>query len=131
MRAARMQEGNAVMDSKVYRRPTDSVTEARYLVAVLNAPALEEAFRVCRTSGRDFHKKSVGDQCRFQPGMLAIACISNSRHWHAHAERTVRTMDLPVGQVSASRRIREQLVADGTMAEIDVLVREILPNHVT
>ena len=57
MRAARIPEGTkAVMDSNIYRRVVGSVTEARYLVAVLNAPALEEAFRACRTSGRHFHK---------------------------------------------------------------------------
>ena len=130
MRAAHIPEGMAVMDSKIYRRTTDSVTEARYLVAVLNAPALEEAFRVCRTSGRDFHKNpwrsvpipawDAGNRAHQQLAALA-----------SRAERTVGTMELPAGQVAASRRIRAPLVADGTLAEIDALVRDILPNHAT
>ena len=130
MRAAHIAEGMAVMDSKVYWRATHSVTEARYLVAVLNAPALEAAFRACRTSGRDFHKNpwrsvpipawDAGNQAHQQ--LVALA---------SRAERTVGTMDLPTGQVAASRRIRAQLVADGTLAQIDALVRDILPNHAT
>ena len=128
MRAAHIPEGSAVMDSQVYWRATDSVTEARYLVAVLNAPALEEAFRACRTSGRHFHKNpwravpiptwDAGNRAHRQLAALA-----------SRAERTVEAMDLPAGQVAASRRIRAQLAADGTFAEIDALVREILPDH--
>ena len=129
MRAAHVPEGIAVMDSKVYRRPVDSVAEARYLIAVLNAPALEEAFRVCRTSGRSFHKNpwrsvpvpawSADDRTHRQLSELALS-----------AEGTVKTMNLPAGQVAASRRIREQLLADGILAEIDALVKDILPGHV-
>ena len=130
MRAAHVPEGSAVMDSKVYRRVTDSVTEARYLVAVLNAPALEKVFRACRTSGRDFHKNpwravpipawDAGKDAHRQLAALA-----------SRAERAVGTMDLPAGQVAASRRIRAQLAEDGTLAEIDALVRNILPDHAT
>ena len=130
MRAAHIPDGMAVIDSKLYRRTTDSVTEARYLVAVLNAPVLEAAFRACRTSGRDFHKNpwravpvpawDAGNRAHRQLAALA-----------SRAERTVGMMDLPAGQVAASRRIRAQLVANGILTEIDALVRDILPNHVT
>ena len=130
MRAARSTEEMAVMGSKVYRRAMDSVTEARYLVAVLNAPALEDAFRACRTSGRDFHKNpwravpipawDAGNRAHQRLATLAL-----------RAERTVGAMDLPAGQVAASRRIRAQLAEDGTFAKIDALVRDILPNHAT
>ena len=130
MRAAHIPEGLAVMDSQVYRRATDSVTEARYLVAVLNAPALEDAFRACRTSGRHFHKNpwrsvpiptyDAGNRAHRQLAALA-----------SRAERTVAAMDLPAGQVAASRRIRAQLSEDRTFAEIDALVSDILPKHAT
>jgi len=130
MRAARIQEGMAVMDSNVYWRTMESVTEAQYLVAVLNAPTLEEAFRACRTSGRHFHKNpwrampipawDAGDRTHRRLAALAL-----------RAERTIGAMDLPAGQVAASRRIRTRLAEDGTFAELDALVREILPNHAT
>ena len=128
MRAAHLPEGMAVLDSKIYWRNTGSVSEARYLVAVLNAPVLEEAFRASRTSGRDFHKNpwravpipawDAGNRAHRKLAALAL-----------RAERMVGRMDLPAGQVAASRRIRAQLAEDGTLAEIDTLVREILPNH--
>ena len=130
MRAARITEGMAAINSNVYRRAMDNITEAQYLVAVLNAPALEEAFRACRTSGRDFHKNpwravpipawDAGNRAHQRLAALA-----------SRAERTVGAMDLPAGQVAASRRIRAQLAEDGTFAKIDALVRDILPNHAT
>ena len=130
MRAAHIPAGLAVLDSKVYRHVTTSVAEARYLVAVLNAPALEDAFRVCRTSGRDFHK----NPWRAIP--IPAWDAGNGAHQRlaalsSRAERTVGAMDLPTGQVAASRRIRAYLSEDGTLAEIDALVRDILPNHAT
>ncbi len=128
MRAARVPEGMAVVDSKLYRRSMGTVAEARYLVAVLNAPALEEAFRACRASGRDFHKNpwravpipawKAGDGAHQRLAALA-----------ARAEKIVGAMDLPAGQVAASRRVRARLAEDGTLTEIDALVRAILPDH--
>lgn len=129
MRAAHISADMAAIDSKVYRRIVDSIAEARYLVAVLNAPCLEKAFRQSRKSGRDFHTnpwKSVP---------IAAWDEGNSVHQDLatlarHAEETVQTMDLPDGQVAASRRIRERLTENGIFEEIDSLVRKILPNHV-
>ena len=130
MRAARIIEGMAVMYSNVYRRTMDSVKEAQYLVAVLNAPSLEVAFLACRSSGRDFHKNP------WQALPIPAWDADNGAHqelaaFASRAERTVRDMDLPTGQVAASRRIRRQLADDGTFAEIDALVRIILPHHAT
>ena len=129
MRAAHIRANIAAMDSKVYRREMDSVMEARYLVAVLNAPSLEKAFRASRTSGRDFHKnpwRSVpipawDEGNGVHQDLAALAEL---------AEETVEKMDLPAGQVAASRRIREQLTEDGTFGEIDSLVGRLLPKHV-
>ena len=56
MRAARMAPGDAIIDSSVYWFIADSPREAAYLVGVLNAPALTEAFAESRTSGRTYHK---------------------------------------------------------------------------
>ena len=56
MRAARMATGNAVIDSSVYWFIADSPSEAAYLVGVLNAPVLTDAFAESRTSGRAIHK---------------------------------------------------------------------------
>ena len=129
MRAAHIRQGLAVTSSGIYRRPMGSIEEARYLVAVLNAPSLEKAFRLCRTSGRHFQKapwRSVpipawDEGNSIHRDLAALAEL---------AEETVAAMDLPGGQVAASKRIRERLAEDGTSAEIDSLVRVILPKHI-
>ena len=46
------------------------------------------------------------------------------------AEKTIKGMDIPPGQIAASKRIREQLSEDGTFEKIDKLVQKILPDHV-
>ena len=130
MRAACIQVGTAVMDSKVYWRRMESRSEARYLVAVLNTPCLEKAFRDARTSGRDFHKspwKNVPIPT-YDEGSDIHRELSE---WGEKAERTVKSMNLPTGQRAASNRIRKRLAEDGAFSEINKLVNEILPHHVT
>ena len=45
-----------VIENKLYRVPVSSGWEAEYLVAILNAPALDVAFRQCRNTDRHFDK---------------------------------------------------------------------------
>ena len=130
MRAACIQVGTAVMDSTVYWRRMRSPSEARYVVAVLNAPCLEKAFRRARTSGRHFHKspwKNVPIPT-YDEGSKVHRELSE---WGEKAESTVKSMNLPIGQRAASNRIRNRLAEDGTFSEINKLVKEILPRHVT
>ncbi|MCY4324743.1 MAG: hypothetical protein OXC81_01805, partial [Betaproteobacteria bacterium] len=128
MRAARLDADSALIDSKVYRLVVASLEEARYLTAVLNAPVLEAAFRACRTSGRDFHKNP------WQAVPVPAWQPANQTHRQlaqlaAQAESAVATMQLPAGQIAASKRIREKLAGNGIFAQIDSLARIILPDH--
>ena len=130
MRAAYVPNGMAVIDSGIYRRAMSTVAEARYLVAILNASTLEEAFRAARTSGRDFHRNPwraipIPSWDANNPIHKKLAALT------LQAEKTVRTMGLPTNQKAASKRIREQLEKDGISAEIDALVRKVLPDHTT
>ena len=129
MRAAHVRAGMAAIDSKVYRRVVSGVSEARYLVALLNAPSLEKAFRACRTGGRDFHKNPW--KCVPIPAWDKRNGIHGDLAASARlAEKTVAEMELPRGQVEASRRVRERLAENGVFGRIDSSVRQILPNHV-
>lgn len=56
MRAARMIHNKAIVDSSVYWYIAENEEESAYLVGVLNASVLTEAFSESRTSGRTFHK---------------------------------------------------------------------------
>lgn len=130
MRAACMQAGAAVIDCGIYRRRMDSHAEASYLVAVLNAPSLEKAFRSARTSGRHFSKTPWEN--------IPIPQWDKKNDVHKElsslgetAEKIVREMELPTGQIAASKRIRKQLSEDGTFDEIDAQVKQILPRHVS
>ncbi|MCY3877620.1 MAG: hypothetical protein OXF74_00385 [Rhodobacteraceae bacterium] len=130
MRAAHISQGLAVTSSGIYRRAVGSIAEARYLVGVLNAPSLELAFRLCRTSGRHFQKapwRSVPVPKWHAKNSIHqdLATLSE------RAEETVAVMDLPTGQIAASNRIRKQLTEDGTFAKIDSLVGLLLPKHVS
>ncbi len=130
MRAARFKARTAVMDAKIYRRTVSSAAEAHYLIAILNAPCLEEAFRQSRTSGRDFHK----NPWRSIP--IPLYSHSNTVHTQlaalaAQAEQTVAVMNIPpqTGQIAASKQIRQHLTSAGILHEIDQRVRILLPDH--
>ena len=130
MRAARVPADKMVMDSKNYYRVATSAAEARYLVALLNAPALQAAFHFSRGSGRDFHK----NPWRAVPIPRYDAADPNHRKLAKlaqQAEKIAEAMELPSGQVAASRRIRERLASDGITSEIDKLARSLLPDHIT
>ena len=128
MRAARMREGEAIIDSKVYYAVINNITEAHYLVAVMNAPSLGMAFKHSRGSGRDFHKSPwksvpVPNYDKNNKNHRALAGLAR------RAEKAVEEMELPDGQIAASKKIREQLDKNGISVKIDALVREILPHH--
>ena len=130
MRASCIQVGTAVMDHLVFWRRMESHSEARYLIAVLNAPCLEKAFRDARASGRHFSKSPWRNVPvpMYDEGSDVHQALSD---WGKVAEKTVKDMDLPTGQIAASNRIRKRLAEDGTFSEINKLVKEILPHHVT
>ena len=130
MRASCIQVGSAVMDSGVYYRRTENHAEARYLIAVLNAPCLEKAFRDARTSGRHFHK-TPWENVPIRTYDERDDVHRELSKWGKIAEKTVKEMKLPTGQRAASNRIRKRLAEDGTFSEINNLVKEILPHHVT
>ena len=128
MRAARMRESEAIIDSKVYYAVIRNITEARYLVAVMNAPSLGMAFKQNRGSGRDFHKSPwtsipIPSYDKNNKNHRTLATLAKQ------AEKIVEAMDLPDGQIAASKKIREQLDKNGISVKIDVLVRNILPDH--
>ena len=130
MRATRIQTGNIVLDDKIYYRIATSTAEARYLVALLNAPCLNDAFVRSRRSGRDFHKNPwravpIPRYDASDPNHRKLAKLAQQ------AEKIAEAMELPSGQVAASRRIRERLASDGITSEIDKLARSLLPDQVT
>lgn len=135
MRACRIHPGEAIVDSTLYRYVAGSAPEAAYLVGLMNAVCLTEAFSQSRASGRHFHLHPwraipIPKFDRKKPNHLALARLGE------RAERLVgswlsglETQPTRHGQVALSTRARELLHDDGISDQIDAVVRKILPQQ--
>ena len=137
MRGVRVCPGTAIADKSTYRYDAETPEEAAYLVALLNAPALREAFRQSRRSGRHFDSSPWVriPIPKFDPGNdhhRRLAALTEQ------AEDVVANWldeNLPEApakvpsQPALSRRIRGALQAAGIMRAIDTEARVVLPNH--
>ncbi|MDE0611749.1 MAG: N-6 DNA methylase [Gammaproteobacteria bacterium] len=135
MRACRIQPGRAIVDASLYYFVASSASEAAYLVALMNAPCLADAFAQSRESGRDFHlhpwrKIPI---CRYDGRISAHVELAKLA---VQAERMVeKWLHSPynpsdrLGQVGLSQRLRDFLRAEGVFARIDRLARKILPDQ--
>ena len=129
MRAARLPSPGGITSESLYRLTAETADEARYLVALLNAPCLREAFAASRASGRDFHNgpwKRLPipryDESDGTHRELARLCAEGE----AVAAEMVAT-ETAGGQVAVSRRIRLALADAGIAAAIDACARNVLP----
>ncbi len=131
MRAARIDPGRAIMDHTLNLMQVSSSAEAAFLVALLNAPCLREAFAEAKSTGRHFSRtlwKTVPVP-RYDPAdpihrRLAGLC----REAEARAAALVRD-DGPASQAAVSARIRRGLAEAGVLAAIDREARMVLPEH--
>lgn len=135
MRACRLRPGEAIIDTTLYYLITASAPEAAYLVTLLNAPCLNQAFVQSRESGRHFHqhpwrKVPIPRYDKNDSDHVAIAKVG------IKAEKFVSSWlsgneagSLSLGQVGMSARIRELLREKGLFAEIDQVARKILPHQ--
>ena len=133
MRACRIRPGETVIDATLYRYVAGSAPEAAYIVGLMNAQCLSQAFSESRTSGRHFHLHPwraipIPKFDRKEPDHMALVRLT------ARAERTVeRGLEKAAdetrrqSQVALSRRARELLHTSGISEEIDAAARKILP----
>jgi hypothetical protein len=120
----------AVVESKLYWAAASSLDEARYLAAVLNAPILTELVRPYQSVGafgpRDFHKYvwyvSVPE---FDQGdadhQRLVQLAERAESVAASVELSERT-----GFQAARRLIREALLTEGVIAQIDGAVSALV-----
>ena len=135
MRSCRMRPGKGVLDSSLYRLIVANSSEAAYLVALLNAPAMKEAFAQSRESGRHFHlhpwlRVPIQRYDEANPDHVALAELTE------RAEELVEAwfedpdnISLSLGQIGYSKRIRKMLTEEGVFPEIDEIVYRLLPNQ--
>ena len=132
LRAARSNE-RLIFNDACYWLPARSGAEAAYLMAVLNADALQEAYRATRKSDRDFHTHFWYS--------VPIPRYDGSNRLHRRLARlgerlegiasTVRDRpDLAnAGQIKACKQIREALRGQGVARRLDRATSELLPEH--
>ena len=136
MRAARFAKQEEIANDTLYHWKAGSEGEAAYLVALLNAPALSQAFLDSRRSGRDFHTHLWGKV------PIPLFDRENSDHVElagltVEAERLIeqwisdKTNTEGLKQVGLSKRIRRLLEAKGVIEQIDAIARRMLPGQTT
>ena len=135
MRSCRMRPGDGIIDSSLYWLIATDSSEAAYLVALLNAPALKEAFAQSRESGRHFHlhpwlRLPIQRYDKVNPDHVALAKLTNRaeelvKEWFADPDNA----SLNLGQIGYSKRIRTMLTEEGIFPEIDEVVYRLLPDQ--
>ena len=133
MRACRIRPGDAFVDATLYRFVADSASEAAYLVALMNAPCLSDAFAQSRDSGRHFHlhpwrtipisKYDGQNSSHVELAKLATRAERMAERWLSSPYNPSNHL----GQVGLSKRLRSLFQDEGVFADIDRLAREILP----
>lgn len=128
--ACRISDQTAVIDHKLYWAPTDTLSEARYLTAVLNSDALVRG--VERLQARGQHNPRDFDMHVFAvPFPIFDAESEMHRRLADLAERAeavavATDLDSAWQFQKARRATREALAADGVSTAIDLLVEELL-----
>ena len=135
MRACRVRPGEVIIDFTLYRYVAGSAPEAAYLVGLMNAPCLTNAFSQSRSSSRDFHlhpwraipipKFDRKMQDHVAMARLAQRAERQAKSWLAEIE----VEGTRLGQVALSTRARDLLRANGVSGEIDAVARRILPQQ--
>ena len=136
MRSCRVRPGEYIIDYTLFRFLARTEEEAAYIVALLNAPCLEEAFLQSRESGRDFElhpwrKIPIERFDHNKDTHLTLAGLAKTAEvkveaWLDHQAKKVSNSR---GQVALSMRIRNMLKTEGVLTEIDKIVRELLPSQ--
>lgn len=133
MRAARLPPGNhPVIGHTLFWWDASTGAEAAYLVAVLNAPCLREAFLQARESGRHFQlhpwrKVPIARYDANNRDHVRLAGLTAEAERQASME--VKDLKEPPSNRRHSRRIRSSLKEAGILDRIDEIVRRLLPEQ--
>ena len=133
MRAARVAGGTGFVDSKLFWFLVRNTYEAGYLVALLNAPCLRQAFFESRESGRDFHthpwrKVPIPRYDNQNDHHRRLAELCGTAEQTADMTMRKALKDKPeLSQVGLSKRIRSAVFDTDVGLEINELASKVLP----
>lgn len=134
MKAARW-PANTIVENGNYLVRTDSINEAYYLLAILNAPGLRDAIADARESDRHFDNSfwEAVPIRKYDPKNkhhreLAELGKRAERMAHALVRRLLKAREW--GPQQLATKIRDELAKNGPLSEIDVIVAKVLRAHV-
>ncbi|WP_173079163.1 SEFIR domain-containing protein [Phytohabitans rumicis] len=127
--AAILTDPTAIVDHELYWGPTESLDEARFLVAILNSTTLTLAVRPLQSRGE--HNPRHFDKYVWQLPIPAYDPNDSAHRWlvalAVRAEQVASDIALPAARFEKLRRqVREALVDDGVAADIDAIVKTLL-----
>lgn len=131
LRAARSNRSKFVEHS-CYWLETSSEEEAQYIVSLLNAQCLQDAYRECRKSDRDFHTyiwQGVPISCYDPKNENHIELASLCLEADGLVSGVLCDLDLSDTQEKLSRQIKDALKESGISDRIDEVARRILPDQ--
>ena len=133
IRAARISQ-ETIINDKLYHYTCTTETEAAYLVALLNADILQEAYRQSQRTRRDFdlHLWSAVPIPRYDsenPDHLSLAALTRQAEDIA---QQVRDTHRPTsGQIQISQTIHQTLRNTGIAPRIDEIAKRLMPAQAT
>ena len=130
MYAARLTARDMYVADTLYRVPCRSRAEAQFLVAILNAQCMQDAYKASRKNDMDFAAHIWRDVPipRYNPQTAAHAKIASLA---ADMERTARRMCRNETRTRLRTRLRKRLEDEPGMAKIEELCRKLLPDYAT
>ena len=133
IRAARISP-DTIVDNTLYHHTCATESEAAYLVALLNADSLQEAYRQSQKTRRhfDLHLWSAVPIPRYDSNNPAHLDLANLCRQAETATEFVRDSLPPgAGQIKISAAIHEQLRSQGIAQSIDAAARLLIPEQAT
>jgi hypothetical protein len=129
MAAAIVAEEVAVVEHQLYWGLTASLDEARYLVAILNSTVVTLTVRLMQRRGEQ-NPRHVGKKVFLLPIPPFDACDASHAQLvdlEMRAEQVAQATRLPKTRFELQRkRLRQALVEDGVMGDIDQIVEHLI-----
>ena len=117
-------ESNSIITSSTYAVNFNDKNEVMYLVAMLNADCLQNAYQQTRKSDRDFHT-------HFWHEIPIPRYTSKNENYKKLVELSKRAEKVAAScPIQTRKAIREWLRENGVAGDIDTVVCKILPNYV-
>ena len=128
LHAARVNYKHMINDG-LYSVPCRSLSEARFLTAILNADIMLPVFRAARESDRDFaaHIWRKVPIPRYDGSQLHYDLANLSKQAENIAKRTYTPT---YGKHKMRSEIRKALQKDGVAGQIDDICKQLFPKHI-